>query len=170
MPKGKLPTICEHGIPTKDCDPCRSARQKAYYERYCAKRGGKEVVNAKRAERYVEQRKDQEWVDKERARSSQFVRELRHEAVMAYGGYKCACCGEAEPLFLELDHVNNDGAEHRRSLGYTDRNGKGGGTAVLQWLKANSYPPIMQVLCANCNKGKARNGGVCPHHKLLQTN
>lgn len=162
MPKGKLPTICEHGIPTKDCEPCRSVRQKVYYERYCAKRGGKGVVNAKRAELYREQRQDPNWVDSERKRGLEYVRSLRHEVMMAYGGYICACCGEAEPLFLQIDHVNNDGADHRRELGY-DGNGKGGSTRTMFWLKANGFPPGFQILCANCNHGKARNGGVCPH-------
>jgi hypothetical protein len=24
-------------------------------------------------------------------------------------GNKCACCGETNPVFLSLDHINNDG-------------------------------------------------------------
>lgn len=76
----------------------------------------------------------------------------------AYGGYVCACCGETEPAFLSLDHVNNDGAQHRREIG-------GGGRKTYSWLIANDFPPGFQVLCMNCNWGKARNGGVCPHQK-----
>jgi hypothetical protein len=41
-------------------------------------------------------------------------RKLKEAAYKAYGGFRCACCGEAEPLFLSLDHVNNDGAAHRK--------------------------------------------------------
>jgi hypothetical protein len=29
----------------------------------------------------------------------------RDEAFNAYGGYVCACCGETEPMFLTIDHV-----------------------------------------------------------------
>src|SRR5262252_4538483 len=39
----------------------------------------------------------------------------RLEMIAAYGG-ECACCGETEPVFLTLDHVNGDGAAHRRSM------------------------------------------------------
>jgi hypothetical protein len=89
--------------------------------------------------------------------------ELRHGAIMAYGGYVCACCGETTPEFLEIDHVNNDGAEHRRQIGV-----RGG---FYGWLKTHRYPPGFQVLCSNCNMAKGRYG-ECPHQRnrrLLQT-
>lgn len=82
---------------------------------------------------------------------------LQHQAIVAYGGYRCACCGETEPLLLTLDHINNDGARHRRQLG--------GSMPLYQWLRDNNYPPGFQVLCASCNLGRHRNGGVCPHQK-----
>ncbi len=31
------------------------------------------------------------------------------------------------------------------------------------WLKANNFPPGFQTLCHNCNIGKHRNKGICPH-------
>ena len=87
---------------------------------------------------------------------------------MAYGGYKCACCGEMEPKFLTLDHVFNNGAEHRRSLGYTKGNGRGGN--LVTWLKKHRYPAGFQVLCMNCNFGKHTNKGICPHKASLHAN
>jgi hypothetical protein len=80
---------------------------------------------------------------------------VRHQAIMAYGGYRCACCGEGEPTFLTLDHTNNDGARHRRILGESSQ--------VFAWLRRRGYPPGFQVLCTNCNHGRHRNGGTCPH-------
>lgn len=80
------------------------------------------------------------------------------KAIMAYGGYKCACCGETEPLFLSLDHIENDGSSHRKSIGTL------GGAKLYKWLEQNNYPPGFQVLCANCNHGKYRNKGICPHN------
>jgi hypothetical protein len=74
----------------------------------------------------------------------------------AYGGYICVCCGETEPLFLTIDHIHNDGAAHRKSI-------NGGGTRLYDWLRARNYPDGFQVLCLNCNMGKYRNGGTCPH-------
>lgn len=82
---------------------------------------------------------------------------LRREMITAFGGC-CACCGEAESLFLELDHIHNDGAAHRREFGNQ--------LQIIIWLKANGWPrDRFQLLCANCNQGKNRNGGVCPHKK-----
>jgi hypothetical protein len=80
---------------------------------------------------------------------------MRHEAILAYGGYRCACCGITEPLFLTLDHVNEGGLRQRREVGAS--------TAFFHWLKDNCYPPGFQVLCTNCNHGRYRNGGLCPH-------
>ena len=77
----------------------------------------------------------------------------RKKIVDTYGG-KCACCGEDEYLFLQLDHVNNDGAAHRRELGKTN---------IVDWIVRNNYPKSIQVLCANCNMCKRVNKGVCIH-------
>ncbi len=82
---------------------------------------------------------------------------LRHETMLVYGGYRCACCGETEPMFLTLDHVNNDGNRHRRKIGSFSS------PKMFAWLRARHYPPGFQVLCSNCNHGRHRNGGTCPH-------
>jgi hypothetical protein len=73
----------------------------------------------------------------------------------AYGGI-CACCGEDEPSFLSIDHVHGGGNAHRREVGGGNRR------MMLQIIKAG-YPPEYQLLCFNCNCGRALNGGVCPH-------
>jgi len=75
-------------------------------------------------------------------------------AYAAYGGYACACCGESEPCFLSLDHVDGGGHRHRKSVPGSD---------IYKWLEQHGYPPGFQVLCMNCNHGRARNGGECPH-------
>jgi hypothetical protein len=80
---------------------------------------------------------------------------VRSECFVAYGG-KCACCGETEPLFLEIDHINGGGGKHRKEVP--------GGTAIYMWLREQGYPKgEFQLLCRNCNYGKHRNGGICPH-------
>lgn len=85
---------------------------------------------------------------------------LRLEVFNAYGGPHCQCCGEDEILFLTIDHINDDGAAHRKTLPRTYSGGK-----FYKWLKRNKYPSGFRVLCFNCNCGRQRNGGVCPHHQ-----
>jgi hypothetical protein len=82
---------------------------------------------------------------------------LRAELIAAYGA-ACACCGEANPIFLDLDHIHNNGNAHRREVGNN--------TLVALELRRRGWPKDdYQLLCCNCNQGKARNGGVCPHVK-----
>jgi len=86
---------------------------------------------------------------------------LQHEAIMAYGGYVCVCCGETEPLFLSIDHINNDGNKHRKKF-------QSSGDGLYKWLKRHNYPKGFQILCMNCNFGKRRNAGICPHKGISQ--
>ncbi len=85
---------------------------------------------------------------------------LRLAALHEYGG-KCACCGETGIEFLTIDHVFNDGNEHRK---ITTKVSYG----MMGWLKRNNYPQNgeFQILCWNCNMGKKHNNGVCPHQTL----
>jgi hypothetical protein len=93
------------------------------------------------------------------ARAKNFQRILDH-----YGN-ECACCGETERLFLTVDHINNDGNEHRKK----DPTGR---ATIYRWLINRGFPPGFQILCMNCNQGKHRNGGICPHkgivHKVVE--
>jgi hypothetical protein len=86
---------------------------------------------------------------------------LKAEVYSHYGD-KCACCGETDPRFLTLDHVNGGGRAHRESLGNAGR-ANPGPLAILYDIKKRGFPPDFQILCFNCNCGRAHNGGVCPH-------
>jgi len=81
---------------------------------------------------------------------------LKMAAFNAYGGQKCACCGETLFEGLSIDHIAGGGAAHRRELQ---------GCAIYRWLKKNNYPPGFQVLCGTCNMAK-RTGDHCPHEDL----
>ncbi len=83
---------------------------------------------------------------------------VKAEVFEAYGGYVCACCGETEPLFLCIDHIDGGGERHRADIGVSSR-----GRSMYTWLKNNGFPPGFQVLCHNCNMGKHLNNGTCPH-------
>jgi len=83
---------------------------------------------------------------------------IREETISHYsnGLKKCACCGEKEIKFLAIDHMDNNGAKHRKELG-----GRGG-EVMYKSLKKLNYPPGYQVLCHNCNMAKGLYG-ECPH-------
>lgn len=65
-----------------------------------------------------------------------------------YGGTVCSVCGFDDIDCLQIDHIKNDGAEHRRQNGIT------AGSNTYNWLRRNNYPTGFQVLCANCNLKK----------------
>jgi len=101
--------------------------------------------------------RDDAYREAKRRYNRDLAREAHREALRAYGGF-CACCGEAEVQFLQIDHVDNDGADHRRSIK---------GVRLGPWLKRRGYPEGFQVLCANCNFAKHTNGGSCPHQTAI---
>ena len=76
------------------------------------------------------------------------------------GKNACQCCGESILKFLSIDHKNNDGAEHRRKI---EGRKNISATYFNYKIKQNNFPKGLQILCYNCNYGKARNGGICPH-------
>lgn len=82
---------------------------------------------------------------------------IRNEARKRYGS-ACRCCGEENRAFLTIDHINNDGASHRREVGV--------GMSFLLWLRKNNFPKGFQTLCFNCNIGRHLNSGICPHRLL----
>ena len=82
---------------------------------------------------------------------------LKNEVFEAYGGWRCVCCGEEERAFLTMDHMENNGSKMRREGIH------GHSYQFYRWLKKNGFPSGFQVLCSNCNVGKHKNGGVCPH-------
>lgn len=75
-------------------------------------------------------------------------------------GSSCYCCGETEPAFLCIDHVNGGGNQHKRE---TFGHSKVGGYALYRWLIRNDFPEGFQFLCFNCNCAKQYNPGGCPH-------
>lgn len=147
-------------MPTLDRE-ARLAYGKAYY------RERRELVLKARQQHYADNaerlraeralKRDDEAKVKNCGLQRARYRALRAEIIAAYGG-ACNCCGETQAMFLELDHLTSDGAAHRREIGR-------GSHATYNWAKKHQFPrDRFQLLCANCNQGRQRNGGVCPHH------
>ena len=68
---------------------------------------------------------------------------VRIDMIIAYGGI-CTECGISDIEVLDIDHVNNNGAEQRR-IGMWGYN-------LYRFLKKNNWPKNdYQLLCRNCN-------------------
>ncbi len=79
--------------------------------------------------------------------------ERKAKVLAAYGG-KCQCCDEDREEFLTVDHIANDGNQHRREVNPASFYG---------WLIRNGFPKDnFQLLCRNCNYAKSAYG-ECPH-------
>ncbi len=85
------------------------------------------------------------------ARTRDLIRAIRFLAREKYGT-ACQCCGEAEEAFLSIDHIDGQGAKHRRTLR----------TKFWFWLAGENFPPGFRTLCHNCNMSHGSFGG-CPH-------
>ena len=70
---------------------------------------------------------------------------LKIDVLTHYGTSRLACatCDEGRLACLSLDHIDNSGASHRRSLGKE-------GMAFYRWIKEQGYPQGYQTLCMNC--------------------
>jgi len=82
---------------------------------------------------------------------------LNRQVLTAYNNV-CACCGERNQFFLTLDHKEGGGNIHRKEVR------KMGSNDWYKWVIENNFPEEFQLLCYNCNLGRERNGGICPHH------
>ena len=77
---------------------------------------------------------------RKRARSGSYRRRI--EVLLALGP-KCVDCGYIDIRALEIDHIYNNGAEHRKA---------GRGTTYYKSMLDNLDE--YQVLCSNCNQIK----------------
>ncbi len=90
--------------------------------------------------------------------SKKYEKVKAKQKVYDYYGRKCNCsgCSETAPIFLTIDHVNNDGHLDRGT------NFRGGDGLYRKVIREN-FPDTYQVLCHNCNW--AKQYGECPHNK-----
>ena len=120
------------------CNPCIAAKERKY-----------------RSE-------NREWYSK---LQKKYQRQRKQKVIDHYGG-KCACCGETLIEFLSMDHVLNNGAEHRRQIHKEYGNKHIGGTNLYKWIIKHNFPEkIFRVLCFNCNASIGFYG-YCPHVKV----
>lgn len=75
---------------------------------------------------------------------------IKKEVMQYYGG-KCIACGDERLTVLTLDHIDNNGRQHRKEL--DGSSGYRTGQRLYRWLKKQEFktPYRLQVLCANCH-------------------
>lgn len=146
------------GYRRRGCKVCEPTRRALWYQDDLEASLKKKAQTVKRCS-VVKRRHSQA----RRKKLAEYARRCRakakRECFEHYGGMKCACCGEIEPLFLTLDHIDSDRSVRQKYGGSAPSN------SFYGFLRGMGYPKGFQVLCMNCNWGKARNGGVCPHRK-----
>jgi hypothetical protein len=123
----------------KHCAPCRDKLAKRVNER----RHTAEMDPAVKAVNLADKR--------------DYSRKFRIKLLSAYGPI-CRCCGETIVEFLEIHHVNEDGAAHRRQIGR-------GPESLYRWAERNGFPDALTVICANCHNAETFYGG-CPHKQI----
>ncbi len=105
---------------------------------------------ARRAERGAQYHAENK--DRLNAQITQRRREQRAQVMTALGS-ECQCCGETTPVFLTIDHVQNDGAKDR---------GLHRHLMISRIIKEGIPRERYQILCWNCNSAKHLLG-CCPH-------
>ena len=138
---GKVPPI--QGI--KLCELCNN-----YQKQWAAKKWQSPEGKKKLQKNLVDYRNNNRELINKRAR--EYLKRVRL-AVFLHYGTKCVCCGEEHLEFLTIDHINNDGKQHRAELGP--------GNFYVQ-IKTKGYPGGLQTMCWNCNEAK-KIYGRCPH-------
>ncbi|PWT75568.1 MAG: hypothetical protein C5B59_08800 [Bacteroidetes bacterium] len=90
-----------------------------------------------------------EYRDKEKKRQARASIERKERVLTHYGGGKVKCrwegCGVSDIDVLSIDHVFDDGAEHREKI----CGSKHTKVDIYRWLEANGFPEGYQTLCLN---------------------
>ncbi len=83
--------------------------------------------------------------------------------VFDHYGWVCKCCGENEPTFMVIDHINNDG--YLDKMKYGRKRKLISKDLYYKIIFVEKFPKgKYQTLCHNCNFGKW-DGRICPHHQ-----
>lgn len=138
-----------------------AADKQAYMrEWYAANRAGvlaeKKAQYAADGDKIRERRKAHYEANRERFQAYERDKARKNrQKVLDHYGRQCSCCGETEPRFLAIDHIDRPTREERKE--------QGNGAGLYRWLIKRGLPSGFRTLCHNCNFGRFLNGGTCPH-------
>ena len=123
------------------CRYCKARIMRAYRQTPSGK------IATKKQNRSINHKKaNKRWTKNNSHKLRGYREKIRGLCFSAYGGYICVHCGEQDKDVLVLDHIDNNGAKHRKEI---DAERKVG--VLYSWIIKNKFPPIFQVLCHNCN-------------------
>jgi uncharacterized protein (DUF3820 family) len=80
------------------------------------------------------------------AKRNRFNAKMKAFRAYSEGEPRCVTCGDTEVSHLSLDHIHNDGRDHRKMIGK--------GRRIYHWVSKHGFPEGFQVLCHNCNRLK----------------
>lgn len=132
---------------------CKNCRREYKKEQRANKTGYYATELQKNKESRVVRRKENP--EKYRELDKNVRNKLRLKVLTEYceGTPSCTKCGFTDIRALSLDHINGDGAEHRRSGIF--------GHKLYNWAVRNNYPDKLQVLCMNCQFIKRDEENEC---------
>jgi len=111
------------------------------------------LVNSPEYKQYMKEyskkyRQNEEYKARKNQKTRAFRAALRLEILSHYsnGSLICSCCGFGDVRALDLDHIKNEGGDHRKKIGR-----RGATYDIYAELKGNGFPDGYQVLCRNCN-------------------
>tara|TARA_Y100001951_G_scaffold55170_1_gene43777 strand:- start:171 stop:770 length:600 start_codon:yes stop_codon:yes gene_type:complete len=131
----------KESIKAKRETPINRAKNLAAQRKWRATKNGKAVILAYRVKNKAQLNKN-----------SALKVEADKAEIFRLEGNKCVCCGIDDPMYFQIDHVNNDGSGRKTEK--VRRNRK---RVTLKAYLEN--PKNFQLLCANCNIAKHWNGG-----------
>jgi hypothetical protein len=144
---------------TLTCSKCGEIKEKSLFYKNAHNKSGYfgscKVCVTKRT-------RDHRLKDVEGYRRNKRERRLKAKLeVYSFYGNKCACCGEIEQDFLTIDHVNGDGARHRKNSSEARTND------IYRLIIREGFPKDKyQLLCRNCNWSKGSGpDGICVHKR-----
>ena len=96
--------------------------------------------------RYYLKHKEKAYMNYHNIYRKEYRNQFKARVLTHYGNGKLACviCGESRLACLSIDHINNNGYQHRKEI-----RAEGGGNRFYEWLEKNNYPAGYQTLCMN---------------------
>jgi|ETNvirnome_2_300_1030623.scaffolds.fasta_scaffold02018_8 hypothetical protein len=134
-------------MPYKDKELALAMGKRRYRELVSTEEGRKEY-RRKQLKGYHKSMSTEEGREKHRVRNRK-NRNLNRIKILDFLGRRCVCCGETDEMYLEVDHVYNDG--------YKEKSGSNKWSVIYKKLQVE--PRRYQILCSNCNRAKHTNGG-----------